>query len=111
MSVDRDALPQGGGESAESSQSPASSGLSPDSLIIVPVRNVVLFPGTVFPVAIGRERSILAAQQALREERQIGVLMQRDAEAEEPTGIDLHRTGTIANILRYVSAPDGSHHA
>ncbi|MFP5407008.1 MAG: LON peptidase substrate-binding domain-containing protein, partial [Gammaproteobacteria bacterium] len=95
------------GAAAHTGSAPA---LPPDVLIIVPVRNVVLFHGTVFPITIGRERSILAAQQALREERQIGVLMQRDAELADPAAIDLHRTGTLANILRYVNAPDGSHH-
>jgi ATP-dependent Lon protease len=111
MSDDRDVPVQSSNEPSNGAEAPPASGLPPDTLIVVPLRNVVLFPGTVFPVAIGRERSILAAQQALREERQIGVLMQRDPEAEEPSAIDLHRTGTIANILRYVHAPDGSHHA
>ncbi len=84
--------------------------LPPDALIILPVRNTVLFPGTVFPITIGRERSIAAAQRALREERQVGVLMQRDAAVAEPSAVDLHRIGTVANILRYFNAPDGSHH-
>nr|WP_114945843.1 endopeptidase La [Microvirga calopogonii] len=84
--------------------------LPPDGVLIVPVRNTVLFPGTVFPIALGRERSIAAAQQAVREERQIGLLMQRDAELADPAAVDLHRTGTVANILRYVNAPDGTHH-
>lgn len=99
---------------AEDGTSPGLDGsanaLPPDGLLIVPVRNTVLFPGTVFPIALGRERSIAAAQQAVREERQIGLLMQRDAEAADPAAVDLHRTGTIANILRYVNAPDGTHH-
>ena len=99
---------------AEDGTSPGSDGsanaLPPDGLLIVPVRNTVLFPGTVFPIALGRERSIAAAQQAVREERQIGLLMQRDAEVADPAAVDLHRTGTIANILRYVNAPDGTHH-
>lgn len=82
----------------------------PDTLLILPVRNMVLFPGTVFPLALGRERSIKAAQQALREERPVGVLMQRDGEQAEPAALDLHRIGTVANILRYVNAPDGTHH-
>jgi len=82
----------------------------PDGLIIVPVRDMVLLPGTVFPIAISRESAIAAAQQAVREERQIGILMQRDPETAEPSAIDLHRTGTIANVLRYVNAPDGTHH-
>jgi ATP-dependent Lon protease len=81
-----------------------------DALIVVPVRDTVLFPGTVFPITIGRDLSIKAAQQALREQRPIGILMQRDAEIAEPLGVDLHRVGTVANILRYVNAPDGSHH-
>lgn len=89
---------------------PALPALPPEMLIIVAVRNTVLFPGTVFPIAIGRETSILAAQQALREERPIGILMQRDAEIAQPGPTDLHRTGTIANILRYVNVPDGGHH-
>jgi ATP-dependent Lon protease len=81
-----------------------------DALIIVPVRNLVLFPGMVTPVAIGREKSIAAAQQAVRAQRQIGILMQRDPEVADPAPIDLHRMGTVANIARYVTAPDGSHH-
>jgi ATP-dependent Lon protease len=85
--------------------------LPPDALIIMPVRNFVLFPGTVFPVTIGRPRSIHAAQQAVREQRQVGILMQRDPELAEPGPLDLHRIGTVANLVRYVTAPDGSHHA
>jgi ATP-dependent Lon protease len=84
--------------------------LPPDVMIIVPVRNTVLFPGIVLPITIGRQRSIAAAQQAVREERQVGILLQRDAEIENPAPIDLHRIGTVANIVRYVTAPDGSHH-
>ncbi|HEX2134411.1 MAG TPA: LON peptidase substrate-binding domain-containing protein, partial [Microvirga sp.] len=99
---------------ADAASGPAAGGSSavipPDALIILPVRNTVLFPGTVFPIAIGRERSIAAAQQAVREERQIGLLMQRDAQVADPSAVDLHRTGTVANVLRYVNAPDGTHH-
>src|ERR1700735_1553041 len=84
--------------------------LPADALIIVPVRNTVLFPGLVLPITVGRPRSIAAAQQAVREQRQVGILMQRDAEVADPTAIDLHRMGTVANIVRYLTAPDGSHH-
>jgi ATP-dependent Lon protease len=84
--------------------------LPPDAMIIVPVRRMVLFPGMVAPITVGRPRSIAAAQQAVREQRQIGVLMQRDAENAEPAAIDLHRFGTVANIVRYITAPDGTHH-
>ena len=81
-----------------------------DALIIVPVRNTVLFPSVVIPISIGRLKSIAAAQQAVREQRQIGLLLQRDAEASEPGPDDLYRVGTVANIVRYITGPDDSHH-
>jgi ATP-dependent Lon protease len=84
--------------------------LPPDALIIVPVRNTVLFPGLVLPITLGRPKSIAAAQQAVRDQRQVGILLQRDAEVSEPTPLDMHRMGTLANIVRYVTGPDGSHH-
>ena len=84
--------------------------LPSDALVIVPVRKMVLFPGLVAPITVGRPRSIAAAQQAVREQRQIGILMQRDAEVADPASIDLHRFGTVANVVRYMTAPDGSHH-
>jgi ATP-dependent Lon protease len=84
--------------------------LPPDALIIVPVRNTVLFPGLVLPITLGRPKSIAAAQQAVRDQRQVGILMQRNAEIEDPTPLDMHRMGAVANVVRYVTAPDGSHH-
>src|SRR4051795_939592 len=84
--------------------------LPPDVVIILPVRNAVLFPGLIVPLGIGRPKSIAAVQQAVREERPIGIVMQRDPEAADPGPDDLHRVGTIANIVRYMTAPDGSHH-
>ncbi|WP_428350945.1 endopeptidase La [Lichenifustis flavocetrariae] len=99
--------PDGAGSS--SSELPLNS-LPEDALIIVPIRNTVIFPGTVFPVSLGRERSVAAAQAAVRAEKPIGLLMQRNAEDEEPAAIDLHRIGTLCNVLRYLSAPDGTQH-
>ncbi len=84
--------------------------LPPDALIIVPVRNTVLFPGIVFPITVGRPKSLAAAQQAVREQRQVGILLQRDAETADPSGIDMHRMGTVANIVRYITGQDGAHH-
>jgi|HigsolmetaAR202D_1030399.scaffolds.fasta_scaffold01695_8 ATP-dependent Lon protease len=84
--------------------------ISDDMLIILPVRNLVLFPGTVLPVAISRERSLAGAQEAVRTESKIGFLLQHDPETQVPTPDDLHKIGTVANIVRYVTAPDGTHH-
>jgi ATP-dependent Lon protease len=84
--------------------------LPPDALIIVPVRSTVLFPGLVLPISVGRPRSVAAAQQAVREQRQIGILMQRDPDVADPGPADMHRIGTVANLARYVTAADGTHH-
>ncbi|MGE0241258.1 MAG: endopeptidase La [Parvibaculaceae bacterium] len=91
----------------------ASSQASPlpaDSLIILPVRQMVLFPGTVLPLAISRPQSIAAAQEAVRTERPVGILLQTDPTIEDPTPEQLHRVGTTAQILRYVTGADGAHH-
>jgi ATP-dependent Lon protease len=93
-----------------SEDSPGAAPLPADALIIVPVRGLVLFPGTVLPITLGRPRSVLAAQRAVREQRPVGIVMQRNAELADPLPIDLHRMGTIANIVRYITAPDGTNH-
>ena len=84
--------------------------LPSDTLIILPVRRMVLFPGMILPVALGREASIAAAQAAAKAKQPIGVLLQRSAETEEPGPDQLHPVGTVANIVRYVTTPDGTHH-
>ena len=84
--------------------------MPPDALIIVPVRGLVLFPGTVLPITLGRPRSVLAAQAAVREQKPVGIVMQRNAEIADPLPVDLHRMGTVANIVRYITAPDGTNH-
>ena len=84
--------------------------LPPDALIIVPVRRMVLFPGMILPIALGREGSIAAAQAAARAKRPIGVLLQRREEVEKPRAEDLSLVGTIASIVRYITTPDGTHH-
>jgi ATP-dependent Lon protease len=81
-----------------------------DALIVVPVRNTVLFPEIVFPITVGRQLSVQAAQAAVREQRQILILLQKDPSVDEPGPDDLYQVGTVANILRYVTASDGAHH-
>src|SRR5262249_32538521 len=84
--------------------------IPPDALIIVPVRNAVVFPEQVMPITVGRPKSVAAAQQAMREQRPVGILMQREADIADPSPIDMHRFGTVANVVRYLTAPDGTHH-
>jgi len=81
-----------------------------DVLIIIPVRNIVLFPGIVLPLSVGRKTTIAAAQEAVRSERPVGLVLQKDPDVNEPGPEDLYKVGTVANVLRYVTAQDGSHH-
>jgi ATP-dependent Lon protease len=102
--VDTDAAP-------EPAHAPAAGRELPeDALIVIPVRNLVLFPGIVVPITIAHRSSINAAQEAIRHDRQVGILLQRDAAADNPAAEQLHAIGTAANIVRYITAPDGSHH-
>jgi ATP-dependent Lon protease len=79
-------------------------------LILLPVRQAVLFPGIILPLAIGRPASIAGAQEAARSQRMLGVILQTDPTVEDPSPSQLHRVGTIAQILRYVTSPEGVHH-
>ncbi len=97
-------------ESAQDKTPQTASTVTDDMLLILPVRNMVLFPGTVLPVAISRERSLAAAQEAVRANRKVGFLLQKDPETRNPGPDDLHRIGTVASIVRDVTAPDGTHH-
>jgi len=85
--------------------------LPENTLILIPTRNLVLFPGTVLPITLGRQRTIAAAQAAIKLNRPLGLLLQRDASTDDPIPVDLHRMGTEATLLRYVTSPDGTHHA
>jgi ATP-dependent Lon protease len=81
-----------------------------DAVIILPVRNVVLFPGLVIPLTIGREGSRAAAQEAVRLERPLGILLQTNPELDDPKPEEMHWVGTTASVIRYVTA-EGAHHA
>ena len=80
------------------------------AMILLPTRNAVLFPGIVVPLSLGRAQSIAGAQEAARSDKPVGVLLQSDPSAEMPGPDQLNRVGTVAEILRYVTAPDGTHH-
>ena len=80
-------------------------------LVIVPVRNMILFPGVVLPLLLGRERSVVSVRAAVAEERQIGLLLQHDEREELPGPDDLYGVGTVGDIMRYWTAPDGRHQA
>jgi ATP-dependent Lon protease len=80
----------------------------PESLPILPLRNMVLFPGVVIPITAGRDKSIKLLQDANQSKSVIGVVAQKDEEVEEPGHADLHKTGVVARILKVFKMPDGN---
>src|ERR1041384_3054944 len=79
----------------------------PDSLPVLPLRDIVIFPYMIVPLFVQRERSIRAVEQALADNRMIMLVAQRDLEKEEPVGHDLYNYGTAASIMRMLKMPDG----
>lgn len=80
----------------------------PDSLPILPLRNMVLFPGVVIPITAGRDKSINLINDAYAAGKIIGVVAQKNEEIEDPTKNDIHQLGTVARILRVLKMPDGN---
>ncbi len=90
-------------------EKPASPALPEDVLIILPVRDLVLFPGVVLPITLSGKRALAAAQEAVRTQRRVGLILQTEADAD-PAPESLPRVGTAASIVRFITAGDGTHH-
>lgn len=80
----------------------------PELLAILPLRNMVLFPGVVIPITAGRDKSIKLINDANAAGKTIGVVAQINEEDEDPTKADIHKIGTVARILRVLKMPDGN---
>ena len=80
----------------------------PESVPILPLRNTVLFPGVVIPITVGRDKSIQLIKDANKGDKVIGVVAQKDQEVEDPSIVDVFPLGTVAQILRVLTMPDGN---
>jgi len=80
----------------------------PDVLSILPLRNTVLFPGVVMPLAVGREKSLKLIREVYSGNRLLGTVAQIKGEVEDPTREDLFSVGTMAEVMRILEMPDGS---
>ncbi|HEX4458384.1 MAG TPA: endopeptidase La [Polyangia bacterium] len=75
----------------------------PEQLSILPLRNSVLFPGSIIPIDVGRRKSVRLVEEAISKERPvIGILTQRDARTEDPTEGDMYSVGCAARILKVI---------
>ena len=84
--------------------------LPADVLLIVPVRTIVMFPGAVTQVALTRDFSMRAAQEAVQHGYKLGIVLQKDPSVDAPGPDDLYRIGTTVTVVRYLKAPNGVHH-
>jgi ATP-dependent Lon protease len=84
--------------------------LPEDALIVVPMRNTVLFPGVISPITVGRPSSVAAAQEAVRSERKVGFLLQRDPQKNEVGPNELYWVGAAGQVVRYITGAEGAHH-
>jgi len=80
----------------------------PPIMPILPLKNAVMFPGVIFPITVGREKSIKLVQEFHKEKRPIAVVTQKDQSIEDPKVSDLYPMGTAANLLKILEMPDGS---
>ncbi|HEV2432125.1 MAG TPA: endopeptidase La [Burkholderiales bacterium] len=84
--------------------------LPEDALIVIPMRNTVLFPGVIAPVTVGRATSVAAAQEAVRSEKKVGFLLQRDPQKNDVKPEDVYWVGTAGQVVRYITGAEGTHH-
>ena len=81
---------------------------TPNEIPILPVRNLVLFPGVVSPILIGRSTSLSLVRQAEKKGLLIGIVCQRDPEVELPSREDLHQYGVLAKVVKQLTLPNGN---
>jgi ATP-dependent Lon protease len=80
----------------------------PDVLPLLPVRDVVIYPSMVMPLAIGREKSIHALDESMATQRLIFIVAQKKVQVDDPQQSDIYSVGTVSEILQTVKMPDGT---
>lgn len=83
----------------------------PDELPVLAIKNTVLFPGVIFPITVGRDKSIKLIKEAHKKGNPIAVVSQKISDVEDPSIADLHSVGTLAKIIKLMRMPDGSNTA
>ncbi|MDD2583870.1 MAG: endopeptidase La [Bacteroidales bacterium] len=79
----------------------------PETLPVIALRNAVLFPETIIPITVGREKSIKLVREAYKKDKILGAVSQKDAKLENPKPEDLYEIGTLAKIIKVIEMPDG----
>ena len=80
----------------------------PEVLAVLPLRNIVVFPGMIVPLFVGRDKSIRALEDVMADDKQIILVAQRDGDLDDPSEEDVYDIGTVGTILQLLKLPDGT---
>ena len=80
----------------------------PVVLPVLPLRNIVVFPGMIVPLFVGREKSIRALEDVMADDKEMLLVSQRDGDLDDPQPADMHEVGTIGSVLQMLKLPDGT---
>ena len=80
----------------------------PEVLAVLPLRNIVVFPGMIVPLFVGRDKSIRALEDVMADDKQIMLVAQRDGDLDDPSEEDVYNIGTVGTILQLLKLPDGT---
>ena len=75
---------------------------------LLPLRDIVIFPSMIVPLFVGRDRSIKALQEAMKSDKSIILVTQKNSEVDDPTSKDLFQFGCLSKILQLLKLPDGT---
>src|SRR5512134_2516971 len=75
---------------------------------ILPLRDIVVFPHMIVPLFVGREKSVKALEDVMKEDKQILLVTQKNAAQDDPTPADLYSVGTVGTVLQLLKRPDGT---
>ncbi|MBT7977985.1 MAG: endopeptidase La, partial [Rhodospirillaceae bacterium] len=80
----------------------------PVVLPVLPLRNIVVFPGMIVPLFVGREKSIRALEDVMADDKEMLLVSQKDGDQDDPQPEDMHEIGTIGTVLQMLKLPDGT---
>ena len=81
---------------------------APETLAVLPLRDIVVFPHMIVPLFVGREKSVRALESVMKEDKQILLVAQKNAAQDDPAAEDIYRVGTLSTILQLLKLPDGT---
>src|SRR5580700_7406985 len=79
-----------------------------DTLAVLPLRDIVVFPHMIVPLFVGRDKSVRALESVMKEDKQILLVAQKNAAQDDPSVDDIFRIGTVSTILQLLKLPDGT---